>query len=45
VKRGEKVTNKEILIFSRLFEDELTLDRISREVFLHHADRKNKVNI
>lgn len=31
VKRGEKVTNKEIVIFSRLFEDELTLDKISRE--------------
>lgn len=32
VRHGDKVTNKEILKFSKLFEDEVTLEKVSREV-------------
>lgn len=33
VRHGDKVTNKEILKFSKLFEDEVTLEKVSREVW------------
>lgn len=38
VRRGSKVSNEEILGFAKLFNDELTLDNISRLIpfFKHH---------